>query len=364
MTQVPVELWKVIWQLATGKAWPPAGPEGVTNFYEYANREMLLPLLMVAEGLPAEIAEARGRYRAFEAIYRKRYELTHAAIPTIQRVIGADTFVFLKGGDYCHRLYDRPDLRPMTDLDLLVPTAVFTQTLAAFAAAGYPQKRGNHGSPFSPDHHEASVLVCNVHVEVHRSLAQPARAAISYGELWDRRETFTADGIKAQRPSHPDAILLQAYELAKDEFSSPLIRYVDFLLLVLREPCVLPLCVERARSWQIERPLFGALFVTSQLLPSFAVPQVTEAMEALLTPRLRSFLRRHVLPDRSREHSAYPFGRLEQLRRKFMLMDNAWRRLRFLGFATQQEVKGSWYEWRARRAGEQLPPRWSRPPRS
>jgi hypothetical protein len=196
-----------------------------------------------------------------------------------------------------------------------------------------------------------------VHVEVHRSLAQRVRAAIDYDGLWDRRESFDADGITAQRLSHPDAILVQAYELGKDEFSSPLIRFVDFHLLVVQQPDVLQLCVERARAWQIERPLFGALFVTSRLFPELAVPPVTRAMESLLTPRMRARLADRILPDPSRERSSHASGRIQQLRRKFMLIDNGWRRLALLGFAAQQEAKGSWHEWRARRAGARLPPR-------
>ena len=360
MTQVPGELWAAVWHLATGKEWPPSESDGVQQFYEYANREMLLPLLMVAEGLPAPILNARPRYRVFEAIYRKRYELSRAAVPKIQRAIGPDAFVIVKGGDFRHRLYDRPELRPMTDLDLLVPRESFSTVVAQLATSGYPQKYGAHGAAFSPDHHETSVMIGEVHVEVHHSVAQRQRATIDYNTLWSGRETFRVDGITAQRLSHTDTILLQAYELAKDEFSSALIRYVDFHLLVLGQPDALPLCVERARAWQIERPLFGALFVTSRLFPSLAIPQVTRAINALLTPRLRSSLVSHVLPDPSREPSGYTFGRAEQLRRKFMLIDTVWRRAAFLAFATEQEAKGSWREWRARRAGAKLPSRWRR----
>ncbi len=360
MTQAPPELWKAVWTLATGQSWPPAGPDGVEQFYEYANREMLLPLLMVADRLPDAIAAARPRYRAIEAIYRKRYALSRAAIPEIQRAIGPNAFLFLKGGDYRHRLYDRPELRPMTDLDLLVPRMDFALALARFAAAGYPQKRGRHGAPFSPDHHEASVMVGEVHVELHRSLAQRPRAAIDYDALWRRRERFEADGFAAWRLSHSDAILLQAYELAKDEFSSPLIRYVDFFLLVQRQPDALPLCVERARAWQIERALFGALFVTSRLFPALGIPAVMQAMDALLTPRVRAALIARILPDPARERGGHASGRVQQLRRKFLLIDNAWRRLAFLAFVAQQEAKGSWHEWRARRAGAKLPSRWGR----
>ncbi len=133
------------------------GSGGVQEFYEYANREMLLPLLMVADRPAGPRSPTRANATAFsKAVYRKRYALSRAAIPEIQSAIGSDTFLLLKGGDYRHRLYDRPELRPMTDLDLLgAAGGIF----ARWPGSPPPDIRRNGACMallFSPDHHEAS----------------------------------------------------------------------------------------------------------------------------------------------------------------------------------------------------------------
>ena len=358
-TQAPEELWPVVWRLATGEDWPPQGDDHVDAFFQYANREMLLPLLMMAEGLPEPIAAGKLRYRTLLALHRRRYELVCAALPEFTRIAGADAFLFFKGFDFCHRLYDRPELRPMSDIDVLVPAGAFDTMLERFAREGIARRRGAHGASFSPDYHEASVMLGEVHFEIHRSFSQPIRARFDYAGLWNRREAFAVDGVVGQRLSGSDALLCQAYELAKDEFRSPLIRYVDFFLLC-GQPDAISICVERARTWRIERALFGALFLTERLFPSARNALLSHAMNNLLTARQRTFLADHILPDPTLERNDRRSNRLLQVRRKLMLIDKLWPRLAFAGYAAHQEVKGSLYEWRARRAGVKIPPRWRR----
>jgi hypothetical protein len=358
--QAPEELWPVVWGLATSQPWPPQSGDRVDDFFQYADREMLLPLLMMADGLPEPVATGKLRYQTLLTLYRRRYELVRAALPEFTRIAGADTFLFYKGFDFCHRLYARPELRPMSDVDVLVPRRAFNTILTRFARQGIEQKRGAHGASFSPDRHEASIMVGEVHFEIHRSFSQPVRANIDYDALWNRRERFTVEGVCGQRLSGPDALLCQAYELAKDEFSSSLIRYVDLCLLLRSERDSLAVCVERARAWRIERALFGALFLTERLFPSLRHPSLSRAMNDLLTVRQRAFLTDHVLPNPAREPSNHGSGRLLQVQRKFMLIDALWQRLALAGYAAYQEMKGSWYEWRARHAGVKIPRRWRR----
>ena len=133
MTAVPPELWPIICRLATSREWPPRGDADVAAFFDYANRQKLLALLIADNDLPPEIVEAKRRFRALDALYRKRYELNRDAALELQRVLGADGFMFFKGSDYRHRLYDRPEQRPMTDIDVFIPWA---QMPAALKKAG------------------------------------------------------------------------------------------------------------------------------------------------------------------------------------------------------------------------------------
>jgi hypothetical protein len=357
VTQTPRELWPVVWRLATGSEWPPRNEAHVPAFFDFANREKLLPLLIEETDFPDEIVAAKPRFRALCALYRKRYELARDAVLELQRVLGADAFLLLKGSDYRHRLYARPELRPMSDVDILIPAAEFPQALDRLAAAGYPRKYSDFGAGFAPGHHEVSLEIGSVHVELHRSFAQRVRAAIDYDGMWQRREWFESDGIGGYRLSPADVILSHAFMSAVEEFSSQLIRYVDFFLLLQRYQGELHGCVMRAKAWGIERALFGSLHLISNLLPKAATAPVNNAIDSLLDAPTRRFLVHRVLPDLATEPSGHVTGRRVQLWRKYSLMDRHWRRLALGAYSAYETAVGSAIEWRIRKSGHFVPPR-------
>jgi hypothetical protein len=358
MTEVPCELWPIVCRLATSREWPPRGDADVTAFFNYANRQKLLSLLIADDDLPPEVIAAKPRFRAIDALYRKHYELCRAGVLELQRILGADAFLFYKGSDYRHRLYDRPEQRAMTDVDVFMPSAELPGAVRKLAAAGYPRKYTEFGAAFSPWHHELTVMIGGVHVELHRSFSQRVRAAVDYEGMWRRREWFERDGVSGYRLSPADAILAHAFGLAKDEFSSDLNRFVDFYLLLQRHQDDLETCVKRARAWEMQRPLFGALHLTAAMFPGVNRPAVSAAMGALLDQRTREFLVARVLPNPTREPSGWAAGqRRLQLRRKFALIDRAWRRAAFIAYFIYATGVGLAFEWRVRRSGLKIPSR-------
>jgi hypothetical protein len=357
VTRVPPELWPIVHRLATAREWPPRDDADTTAFFNYVNGQKLLPLLLSDDDLPATVIAAKPRFRALEFLYRKRFELARDAILELQRVLGADTFLFYKGSDYCHRLYDRPEFRPMADVDVYVPPAELPGALRKLETAGYPRKYAGHGAAFSPSHHEIPVVIGSVLVELHRGFAQRVRAAIDYDGIWRRRVWFERNGVGGYRLSPTDAILGHAYGLAKDEFTSELSRFLDFYLLLQQGEDELDQCVKRARDWQIERALFGALHVTSAMFADARTPAVHRAMDTLLDLPTRQFLIDKVLPDPTTEPSGWVSGRRIQIHRKFALIDRSWRRIAFVAHSFYATAIGSTYEWRARRRGVNIPPR-------
>jgi hypothetical protein len=357
VTQVPRELWPIVCRLAAACEWPPRTDADVAAFFDFANRQNLLPLLMADEGLPPEIAVAKPRFRALHALYRRRYELSRSATLELLRVLGSDAFLFYKGSDYRHRLYARPEQRPMTDVDVYVPAAGIAAALQRLAEAGYPRKYVAYGAHFAPGFYDLSFEIERVHIEVHRCFAQRVRAGIEYDGIWQRREWFEHDGIGGYRLSSADAVLAHAFGLAKDEFSSELNRYVDFYLLLQRYEGELHECVVRAKTWRIERPLFSALHLLSNLFPSARSGAVDEAMDMLLDPGTRKFLVDRVLPDPATERSGHITGRRVQLWRKYWLIDRVWRRFALAACHVCETVIGLAMEWRLRRNGLALPPR-------
>jgi hypothetical protein len=356
MTQVPRELWPIVYRLATSREWPPRGDADVAAFFDYANHQRLLSLLIADDDLPQEVIAAKPRFRALDALSRKRYELSRAGVLELQRILGADAFLFYKGSDYRHHIYDRPEQRPMADIDVYIPSVELPAALRKLEVAGYPRKYVDFAG-FSPWHYEISVVVAGVHVELHRGFSQRVRAAIDYDGMWRRREWFERDGVSGYRLSPADALLAHAFGLAKDEFSSELNRFLDFYLLLQRHGGELDTCVVRAKAWQIERPLLGALHLTSAMFPGAKTAAVSQAMDALLDPPTRQFLVDQVLPDPTTERSGWVSGRRIQLRRKFALFDRCWRRAAFVAYYIFATAVGFVFEWRARRSGLNIPPR-------
>ncbi len=356
MTRLPPELWPIVCGLATSRPWPPQGDADVAAFFDFANRQKLLPFLMEDDELPQQVIAAKPRFRALYALNRRRYELNRASTLELLRVLGPDSFLFYKGSDYRHRVYDRPEQRSMNDIDLHIPWAQVPAAMRRLEAAGYPRKYSYHAA-FSPGHYEVSVVVGDVLVEIHRSFSQRVRAAVDYDGLWARRERFERDGISGSRMSPVDAILAHAFHLAKDEYSSELVRYLDFYLLLLRHEGELDTCVARAKDWQIERPLFGALHLTAAMFAELKTPAITSAMNALLDPSIRQYLADQILPDPTVEPSGWVSGRRIQVRRKFALMDRRWRKLAFVLYLAYAKVGGLMLEWRARKGGLNVPSR-------
>src|SRR5262249_27548899 len=160
------------------------------------------------------------------------------------RILGSEGFLFYKGSDYRHRLYDRPEQRPMTDLDVYIPWAQLPAAMRKLAAAGYPRQY-TYFPAFSPPPYQLSVSVRGGLIELHRRLSERVRAAVDYDGVWRRREWFEHDGVSGYRLSPADAILAHAFHLAKDEFSSDFIRYLDFHLMLRQYQGELETCVER-----------------------------------------------------------------------------------------------------------------------
>ena len=352
MMTVPCELWPIVFYLATSNKWPPRDEANVIAFFDFAHRESLLALLMSDENVPATVAAAKQRYRVLDALYRRRYELSRDRVFELQRVIGREAFLLLKGMDYQHRLYARPGLRPMADIDILVQSTKMNSILKRLTSEGYSLKYGGHGAFYAPNRHEVAVVIGNVCIDVHRRFAQPFRTGIDYDAMLQRKESFEREGIFGYRLAPVDAILSHAYSgLAMDEFTPPLIRYVDFYLLLQRYEDELGECVSRAKAWGIERALFSALHITSTLFPSAQTTAVNNAINQLLDARTKRFLVKRVLPNPAKERSGNISGRYMQLWRKFSLMDRTWRRLAFVAYYAYETAIGFIFEWHANKKG-------------
>jgi len=348
--QLPPELWPTVCRLAGVGEWPPREPAARDAFFNFAIRDGLFPLLMADADVPPETEEWKPRFRALQSLYRKRYAQSRFTAQQVAAVLGPNDMLFEKGADYRHRVYASPELRPMQDIDVLLPLRSVASVAAQFAAAGHRRVYSAHGKNFAPSAYELAFVVDGALVEVHRSIGLPIRARIDYAGLWQRRQRFEADGVQGCRLAPADAILADAYNLAKDEFSVPLIRLVDLHHLLMLHAAELPLCVARAKAWGIECALFGALHLVMTIFTASATPAIREAVSQLLTPARRAAVAR-LLPDPRGEAAGHTKGRAMQVWRKFGLIDQPWRRGAFAMSYATRTAAGWAQEWRLRRTG-------------
>ncbi len=339
---VPASLWPRLHRLASGEGWPPSSPATAARLVERATREALLPLLFAEEDLPPVVREALEQVRAWERIHARRTGILLAALRQVGAVLGAEPFVVLKGADYAHRLYPHPALRPMHDIDLLVPGDRMPHIARTLEAGGLrPTATGTVTEAAS--HHEKLFRLGDVSVDVHHSFVQRARNRVDYDAVWARRVPLRLPGLAAFRLDDVDALVYHAVSMAADEFSVPLLRYVDLWRMLAADPRLAAAAVDRGREWGTERALYGMFHLAGRLLPELAALGVERAAGELLGPTARRFLQAWVLPDPWEHGDGRRPGRRVQLWRKFWLIDGLGRRTAFAvyHFRTVLETRAS-----------------------
>jgi len=344
----PPSLLRIV-ATGAGTSWPPATDAEADVVLAQAAREGLLPLAFES-AVPPVMRAALDRQRGHQRLAPRRAEILHHGLQAVARALDSEPFVVLKGADYAFRLYARPDLRPMQDLDLLVPRERLPAVCTQLERGGAQRRAARKLSARASSYHERAFLIGEVILEVHHAFVHRSRHCVDYDGLWARRVSFPAAGPSASRLDDVDALLAHALSLAKDEFSAPLVRYLDFALLLERAP--LQEAAARARAWKAVRALFGALRQTLALMPELRTADRDAMLQDLLPTRARRFLERRVLPPLAEQGWPGVVTRRRQLWRKLWLMDDAGRRAAFALAHGAAVVEGAWRTIRERRPDE------------
>lgn len=320
---IPVQVWRAVESLH-GRSWPPES-DAVDAFIAAAAGESLLPLLYEEpSALPPIVASGLMRHRALLRLYQARARTLRATARSLCTWLADVPFIVLKGADYADRLYARPELRPMLDVDLLVPPKAIGEVDAILRRNGFHFVQSGGAVTLLRSYNERSYLGPETGVDLHHSFIQRVRHSVDYEAIWRERESYALDGLASYRLAPLHAFAYHALSMAKDEFTSPLIRYVDFYLMIQRCPALVRQVIPLARRWQIVRAVYGAMRQTSRLFGDLGLES---AMAELLPRRTRTFLDRAILPD---IHTVPPRrSRASQLRAKFFLLDSISRRAKF-----------------------------------
>jgi hypothetical protein len=327
-TPLPRSFWPSVHGWATNGTWPPATAESASLLVERCSSHGLLPLLFAETDLPPLVEQARAAASGWRRILGMRAARFHETILAVCALLADEPAILIKGADYAHRLYPSGLLRPMADIDVLVPADRIDAIGERLTNAGLVRQRA-YGAERDPAYHERLFSFGKVLVEVHQAFIQRPRHRIDYDGIWRRRVPAGIGGRRAFRLDDVDALAYHALSMSIDEFNVRLIRYVDLWLLLRQGDGIALAAAERSREWQTTRALYGALRMGCRLFPEFRTDDVSAAMKHALPAATRRFVDRWVLPRPSElQRNTHP-SRVLQLWRKASLMDTPRRRLAF-----------------------------------
>ena len=338
MSVLPASLWPALHRLDSGEPWPPS-EAGAERLVQRAAREGLLPLLFEDRSrLPPAVAAALDRRRALQRAQLTRTDLLREAAGRLAKTLEPGSFVFLKGCDYAWRLYARPDLRPMQDIDVLVPSSRIEAATRRLEGAGFPRSYPAGAIARTAGHYERAFNLGGIHLDLHQAFVPSFRLRVDYEVLFARSVAF--DGpCPARRLADLDALAYHAVAMAKDELAVPLLRHVDLWLLLQASPFG-PDLVALARDWRAQRALYAALASLRRLFPEAESLVSDRDLGSLLPSRTRLFLDRRVIPAPGTRRTDARWPRATQLWRKYWLIEGLARRAAFLLSHTAAALRG------------------------
>jgi hypothetical protein len=336
---LPSSFWSSVCRATSNGTWPPTTAADASLLIERCSWHGLLPLLFAQPDLPPLVERARDQAKGWERILEVRARLFHDATVAVCAALGDEPAMLIKGADYALRLYPSGFLRPMHDIDVLVPADRIDAICERLIDAGLVRQR-TFGAKRDPAYHERVFFLGKLLVEVHQAFIQVERHRIDYDGIWRRRVPTEVEGRRVFRLDDVDALTYQALSISKDEFNVRLIRYVDLWLLLRQRDGIALASAERARDWQTARALYGALSLACRLFPEFRTDDVSAAMTHVLPAATRRFVDRWVLPRPSELRRTRGPRRVVQLWRKAWLMDTPRRRLEFALSHAVAEFRG------------------------
>lgn len=327
---LPQSFWSTVHRLTTGDSWPPTSIASAGHFVETCAWHSLLPLLFAEPALPPIVCDAREALRSRERSFAIRSLLYRDAVVTVCRVLGDEPVALIKGADFAYRLYPTPSLRPMQDVDLLVPSERIDPVCRLLRNAGFESVPGLGGAR-DPAHHERQFRFGTMLFEIHQSFIQRPRHRIDYEGIWQRRVPLEVGDQRASRLDDVDALIYQLLTMSSIDQFYPVqfIRLVDLWILLRRGDGIALAAVERAREWQIAHGLYASLSYACRSFPEFRTNDVSAAMASALSGTSRWFIDRFVLPAPMEIRRTRRPRRWVQLWRKAWLMDTTGRRIAF-----------------------------------
>jgi len=214
----------------------------------------------------ASLAVAAGNLRYEAELSRVVRAFNHAEIPVM----------LLKGAALNHTVYDRPDLRPMSDLDLLVRPHDAERSLGLLADHGCRRGFDLLRDDFFPEYHYEVELFTSspapVRIDLHARPLRPLRVSQIMPDdgLWRDAEIIQVGDGEASVP-RPEFMLIHLAAHAAFHGCGRLLWLHDLKRLVGHYEGSLDwqLFASRAREWRLSWAVLQALRRATELLGPF-----------------------------------------------------------------------------------------------
>jgi len=277
-------------------AWRASGPPTLSEVSP--SERSLIPLLSPrVQELTDDEAERESIRNAFREAWARNLRLVTAAAPAVEALRAAGLrVVLLKGAALAFSQYESPGLRPMNDVDLLVPARSAAAARRVLEDAGYAPAMHHVDGFLESIHGLAFVGPEGLEVDLHwhTLLERPADAADAI--LFENASPLSIPGLSALAPSPEGHLLLVAVHAQRWSAVPHFVGFADTVVLLgrCREDRLLAMA-GTARELGLLSPLARTLTAVEAALPGTVPPSITlelEREEPSLVDRFEALLRR------------------------------------------------------------------------
>jgi hypothetical protein len=203
----------------------------------------------------------------------------------------------LKGALLVETHYD-PGMRPMRDVDLLVPPGERAAAETVLTALGLRRVHTPGRAASEEAQAQRTYRRDRAKVDVHTALCDPARYPVDTAGVWRRSAGARWLGRPVQAPDPADHLAFVALHAALHGYLLPLTCLVDVAVLLRRNPDLAGPAAERARAWRAATAVHRSFALAHALCGAPLDPRVEAALRpgGLRRAWLRACLHRDRMP--------------------------------------------------------------------
>lgn len=211
--------------------------------------------------------------------------------------------LILKGASLAENFYPLPELRPYSDIDILVHKNDLKVVKEILIKSGYSSAE-KANEEFNEKYWYSYQFFQNdkkVLLEIHWNIAQLRRYKINIDSIWKDAISFKIDETESLMMSIEDLIIYQSLHLSYHYYSK-LLWLLDLAIIIQKERDSISWekIIERCKTQRVCNPVYYALLYVKNLLKTGIPDNVLKSLKpnSLTYIAIRSMLNTKTLPQR------------------------------------------------------------------